>query len=130
MSPSQNEFNSETQSELEPRFQKEPMTETHPPAVSRLSETGSKPHKSAGKKKIGKGKLNTCRSRMNESKNKNSKTKEMKSVSSVKNVDSEQKENRPLQVNSMSGNRISRFYKTQRKIQIEEEIIEELQSKT
>lgn len=41
----------------------------------------------------------------------------------------EWKENRPLQVNTMNSSRINNFYKIQRKIHIEEHLIEELQSK-
>lgn len=84
---------------------------------------GSKQIKSTGKKKKAKkSKVNIHRLKAKENRSKKEKKHENK------NLDSEQKENRPLQVSSMDEGRINRFYKTQRKILLEEGIIEDLQS--
>ena len=93
--------------------------------------------KSTGKnKKTKKNKMHTHRLRVNTKLAK----KEPKMKPEGKDFDYEQKENRPLQYrhkekvnlneefDSMNSNRINRFYKTQRKILLEEGIIEDLQS--
>lgn len=80
--------------------------------------------KSTGKKKKAKkSRINTHRLKKKDNKSKPSKKKCGDNY-----CDSEQKENRPLQVTSMDDRRINMFYKTQRKILLEEGIIEDLQS--
>jgi hypothetical protein len=58
-------------------------------------------------------------------------SKSMKKIakSTLKDSQLESKENRPLQINTMDSSRVNKFYKIQRKIHIEEHLIDELQSR-
>jgi len=92
---------------------------------SNLIDTTKKIIKTTKKKSAKKGKL-TQRTKITEQKTKLNKYNANPAVGEYM-IDS--KENRPLQVNSMSSSRINRFYNIQKKIHIDEHLIEELQSK-
>ena len=114
--------------EVAPKHLEEPMSDFYSRSISKILDSVVKPSKSTKKLKPKKGKILTHRPKITEVKRKSSKI-ESKHSSALKEPNTESKENRPLQVNSMNSSRVNKFYKTQQKIVIEEELIEELQSK-
>lgn len=113
--------------EYAPKQTEEPMSDFYSRSISKILDSVVKPSKITKKIKTRKGKIMTHRPKITESKRKLSKI-ESKHSSAMKDYNIDSKENRPLQLNSMNNSRVNKFYKTQQKIKVEEELIEELQS--
>jgi hypothetical protein len=119
----------------------EPTSKYYSRTISKIFDSVLKTSKSTKKIKSRKSKLLTNRPKIIEGKRKISKIDskqsssakdykiESKHSSAVKDYNIESKENRPLQINSINNSRVSRYYQTQRQIQEDEELIDELQSK-
>jgi hypothetical protein len=119
----------------------EPTAKYYSRTISKLFDSVLKTSKSTKKIKSRKSKLLTHRPKIIEGKRKISKIDskqsssgkdykiESKHSSAVKDYNIESKENRPLQINSMNNSRVSRYYQTQRQIQEDEDLLDELQSK-